>query len=144
MKYDNYMKDTAQKYLADSELLEGSFDFVITTSVLEHVRSINSLDKIAGLVSPEGILSIHTVVREIIPEDPNWFYLLAVHCSFFTNRSMQILFNRWGFESSLYHVDSRLWFWFKKTPVELENVLASVNKEKQNLFFKKDFMDYWK
>jgi 2-polyprenyl-3-methyl-5-hydroxy-6-metoxy-1,4-benzoquinol methylase len=114
--FDTYMFDkympSAQGWLSESDVRAMKFGLVVNTSVFEHVTRIEYLDGIAALVDESGVLAIHTLVREDVPEDPDWFYLLPVHCSFYSNRSMQILFDSWGFSCSLYQVDARMWFWF--------------------------------
>ena len=83
-------------------------------------------------------MALHTLITEEIPRDSNWFYLYPVHVSFFTNKSMKILFNKWGFKSSLYHPESQLWFFFKETKEFDQGFL-----NEHNLFYKDGFMDYW-
>lgn len=146
LKYDRYMKSPG--YLPDSDMKPGAFDFVIHTSVLEHMRDRATMDEIAGLVSETGVLGIHTLVMERIPLDPSWFYLLPVHCAFYSNESMSRLFKAWGFTSSIYHVEARLWLFFRGDPAEVEAQVARANarpgKEDFRYLFKRGFMDYWK
>ena len=84
------------------------------------------------------------MVREAVPRDPNWFYLLPVHCAFFTNTSMQILFEKWGFSSSLYAIDARMWFWFRS---EAEGTAIALRRagllHDEGYRFKHGFVDYW-
>jgi hypothetical protein len=135
-------------YVEPSALKAGAFEFVITTSVFEHLRTRAQMDEIAGLVAPDGVMGLHTMVAEEIPANPDWFYYLPVHCAFFTNASMQRLFEAWGFRSSIYHVRSRLWFWFKADPATVENAVAALNARGATpadaYHFKRGFMDYWK
>jgi len=116
-RYDRYMMCQGvageNKYLSDADLVEGRYGLVINTSFFEHVRSISALDEVVELVAQDGVLALHALVREAIPPDPTWFYLLPVHSTFFTNRSMEILFARWRFKASIYHLESRMWFWFR-------------------------------
>lgn len=146
LKYDEYKGKHTAKSLSRRELKKSSFDMVISTSVYEHVRSIKPLEEMQELVGKNGCLAIHTLVREDIPADSQWFYLLPVHCSLFTNKSMKVLFDRWGFEYSIYHIPSRLWFWFKKKPKNVEKIISDLNKKTGDLDFfgKKGFMDFWK
>jgi hypothetical protein len=113
LKYERYEK-CGTDYLNDLELYSRKYSAVINTSVFEHVREREILESINNLVADDGVLILHTFVAEEIPGDPKWFYLLPVHCSFFTNKSMQTLFEIWGYKVSIYHVPSRMWFWFKK------------------------------
>ncbi len=140
LKFDRYLSLGLDGYLAEEDLLVGGYDVVINTSVFEHVRTIEVLDEIAGLVSENGALALHVMVREEIPQDPDWDYLLPAHCTFFTNKSMRILFERWGFQSSIYHPVSRMWFWFKQNNEAVETLANSSNK----YYFKRGFVDYWK
>ena len=112
LKFERYMPQHGSGYVGE-EALNEKFSMVINTSVFEHGREIEALDEIAGLVDSSGVLGLHVMVRDVIPCDPTWFYLLPVHCAFYSNRSMEILFDRWGFASSIYHVPSRMWFWFR-------------------------------
>jgi hypothetical protein len=117
---------------------------VFNTSIFEHIRNRETLNSINDLVAEDGILAIHTLVTEVIPQDPNWFYLLPVHCSFFTNKSMQILFDGWGYKASIYHVPSRMWFWFKKRSNFLNDLFNSgLLNSQEGFYFKQGFMNYW-
>lgn len=140
-KYDKYIKNG--DHVVEREWRSLVFDMVICTSVFEHVRTIETLDEIVSRVFvSSGVLALHVMVREEIPKDPDWAYLLPVHCTFFTNKSMQILFDRWGFESSIYHPESRMWFWFKKD-TEIINIFIA-NQSDIKYHYKRGFMDYWK
>jgi Methyltransferase domain len=107
-KFDRFLP-AGQGFLGEHDLRRGGFDLVLTTSVFEHVRSVEPLDEIDSLVADDGVMALHTLIRGEIPRDPGWFYLLPVHCTFLTNRAMALLLERWGYRSSLYHVDARLW-----------------------------------
>ncbi|AGW91651.1 hypothetical protein N234_16600 [Ralstonia pickettii DTP0602] len=126
--------------------MPATFDFVISTSVFEHLRTREGLDAINALVSTSGVMGLHTLVREEIPADPEWFYLLPVHCSFFTNRSMEVLFREWGYQCSIYEVESRLWLFFKRPFEEIKRVVDRANERegKATYLFKQGFLDYWK
>ena len=148
LKYDKYVGKGPLGFLSYKELKAQKYSFVITTSVFEHVRSIEPLEEINDLVAPNGILATHTMVMEQIPSNPKWYYLLPVHCTFYTNKSMQILFDKWGYKASLYHPLSRLWFFFKITDDKLEEEISILNKQassaEEMYYYKKGFMDYWK
>jgi Methyltransferase domain len=107
-KFDRFLP-AGNGFIGEADLRPGGFDLVLTTSVFEHVRGIEPLDEVDSLVAPDGVMALHTLVRGEIPRDPEWFYLLPVHCTFLTNRAMALLLERWGYRSSLYHVDARLW-----------------------------------
>jgi len=143
LKFDRYMGDDS--YLTEEQLAATRYEVVLNTAVFEHLRRRPQLDEIAGLIAPGGVFALHVLVREEIPPDPDWFYLHAAHCSFFTNRSMQILFDQWGFYSSLYHVESRLWFWFRQEPEPLQRFLDRPERfVRGEICYKKGFADYWK
>jgi hypothetical protein len=93
-------------------------------------------------------MGIHTLVAEKIPASADWFYLLPVHCAFYTNKSMQLLFDQWGYSASIYHMNSRLWIWFKTDPGAVEKIVKDANarpgREYFTYHFKRGFMDYWK
>jgi hypothetical protein len=142
LNYDRYLPSPEPQ----GEPTPGAYDFVITTSVFEHIRTRPDLDAIQALVSPDGVMGVHTLVSEKVPADPDWFYLLPVHCSFFSNKSMELLFRQWGYQSSLYEVDSRLWLFFKRPYAEVQPIVdqANARKGKPTYFAKAGFMDYWK
>jgi hypothetical protein len=127
-KFDRYLPED-DGFLGDDELEPGGFDLVLTTSVFEHVRSLEPLDEVAGLVSAPGAMALHTLVRGEIPDDPAWFYLLAVHCTFLTNRAMALLLERWGFAASLYAVDARLWCFVREEADALRERTRSLPGE---------------
>lgn len=144
-KFEPYMSGD-QGYLPSSALVAKHFGFVLSTSVIEHLRTRDELDRINALVSDDGVLGLHTVVCERIPRDPGWFYLLPVHCAFHTNRSMEALFRQWGYTTSLYNVEARLWLWFRSRPseVELRSSIANLRPAGPHYVFKQGFVDYWK
>jgi hypothetical protein len=140
LNYDLYPCNEKILYLNNDDLVPKSFDFVINTSVLEHVRHREEINKLFNLVSDNGAIALHTYVGKEIPRDPNWFYLLPVHCAFFTNESMRILFNEFGFKSSLYCVENRMWI-LSKLDIEFTSDFKSNFIYYRN---SKGFMDYWK
>jgi hypothetical protein len=144
-KYDRYEPNTIG-YLTDQNLIPQSFNFVVTTSVFEHLTKREHFDEINSLVSENGVMGLHTMVRETIPCDPAWFYLLPVHCAFHTNKSMSLLFDQWEYQCSVYHVESRIWFWFKTNPEKVERIVQEANKRFNvpQYIFKHGFVDYWK
>jgi hypothetical protein len=123
-RYDRYWH--GHDYLEESALIPGHFSVVISTSTLEHLHSRAGMDELAGLVADDGCLALHTLVRGEIPCDPDWFYLLPVHTIFYTNRGMARLFEQWGFSSSLYVVEARLWVWFRKPLKTLLEALGDL------------------
>ena len=144
LKFERYMPQHGSGYVGE-EALNEKFSMVINTSVFEHVREIEALDEIAGLVDSSGVLGLHVMVRDAIPCDPTWFYLLPVHCAFYSNRSMEILFDRWGFASSIYHVPSRMWFWFRSHDRRATEYVAKQQERAPGDYYcKTGFVDYWK
>jgi hypothetical protein len=145
LKYDRYLS-RSEDYLSEDEIAPGSFDFVLTTSVFEHFTQREQFDAVNSLTSKDGVLGLHTLVREDIPCDPSWFYLLPVHCAFHTNRSMSLLFEQWGYASSVYNVDSRLWLWYKRSASGIQDIVEMANRrpEGPSYIFKNGFVDYWK
>ncbi len=139
MKFDAYMARPNENYLSENDLLPETFDFVITCSVFEHLLGKNDVEKIFALLKSDGIAAIHTLVCEEVPQDPNWFYLQPVHCTFWTNDAMKIIFKQYNFKACAYHVESRLWFMFRDTEnfSRLKNCAGTWS-------FANDFVDYWK
>lgn len=143
-KYDKYINHEKPDYLSDGDLQPGRFGLVINTSVFEHVLALETLDEIAACVNPRrGVLAVHTLVSEKVPRDPAWFYLLPVHVSFFSNRSMSLLMRRWHFEASLYDVEARMWLMFREEAVARRafNVARTTGRD---VYVSAGFADYWK
>ena len=88
--------------MLESKLKKRSYGLVLNNAVFEHVTNRETLDNIESFVTPKGCLAIHTLVPETIPKDSRWMYLLPVHCSFHTNKSMDILMKQWGYKCSVY------------------------------------------
>jgi Methyltransferase domain len=142
--YDKYF--TPQHNPIDpTELRERAFSLVVNTAVFEHVRSRATLDEIESYVAETGAFAIHTLVPEQVPQDPQWMYLLPVHCAFHTNRSMQVLMNDWGYTSSVYNEHAKMWVLFRGNHDAREQA-ARLNALLgwEYLKFKNGFMDYWK
>lgn len=142
--FDAYMAKNLQ-FLRREDMVPGAFDLVISTSVFEHVRSVETLDQMEALVSPNGVFAIHTLVRDQAPPDPEWFYLLATHVALYSNESMRRLFRRWNYASSVYHLPSRIWFWFKDPSVDAVALAARGNEAsgEETFFAARDFVAYW-
>ena len=118
----------------------------MTTSVFEHLTRREQFDAIHALAAPQGVLAMHTLVCEAVPEDPDWFYLAPAHCAFHTNRSMALLFGQWGYTCSVYSVAAQLWLWFRRDADAIERSVDHANQRlgKPRYAFKRGFMDYWK
>lgn len=125
----------------------GTYKTVINSAVFEHVLSRDDLDAVNDLVDAGGSLVVHTVIRENIPKDPDWFYLRPpVHTAFHTNSSMRILMAQWGYRSSIYCPQSKCWVLMKDPPAAVNATIDELNKELQSdwFFYKDGFVDYWK
>lgn len=144
--YDKYIADssTAIQYISEGKLTQHKT--VICSAVFEHLRKRKDLDLINQCVSDDGCLILHTVVCENIPRDPKWFYLLPVHCSFFTNKSMKIIMKQYGYQSSIYCHPAKSWVLFKKDKRDIPSLVCNINNEFKCVYlvYKKGFVDYWK
>jgi hypothetical protein len=142
--FDQYMKPRLFS-LERENLLRGEYQVVVNTAVFEHVRSRKTLDEIESYVAPHGCLCVHTLVRGDIPADPDWMYLLPVHCAFHTNTSMNNLMRQWGYTCSVYNEHAKMWVWFKQNPELVADKVASLNRFMgwEYLHYKPGFMDFW-
>ena len=147
VRLDNFDKYIEPKLfpVRQSDLIERGYSLVTNTAVFEHVRNRDTLDEIESYVSRDGCLGVHTLVRGEIPADPNWMYLLPVHCAFHTNRSMEVLMRQWGYQCSLYNEHAKMWLMFKRPLAEVESEVERLNKLVgwEYLHFKVGFMDFW-
>lgn len=145
LNYDRYMPNR-EDYIGENDLVPGSFDFVITTSVFEHFTRREQFDAVEVLLSKYGVLGIHTLVCESVPADPTWFYMNPVHCAFHTNASMEILFRQWGYTCSVYNAEAQLWLWFKNAPRDVDASIRLANSRTHGPVYilKSGFVDYWK
>lgn len=142
--FDQYMGPGLYP-LGQENLLRGGYQAVVNAVVFEHVRGRETLGEIESCVSPGGCLCIHTLVRGDIPADPEWMYLLPVHCAFHTNASMNHLMQQWGYTSSVYNEHAKMWVWFKQDPEPIAAKVADLNRLMgwEYLHFKRGFMDFW-
>jgi hypothetical protein len=142
--HDEFM--SRDGYLTRTEIERRKYDLVVTTSVFEHLTERHQLDFIDSLVDSRGVMALHTLVSERVPDEPSWFYFLPVHTAFFTNESMRILFKDWQYRASLYNVESRLWFLFKDPPDDFDKILQAANSRvgRPRYSVKSGFVDYWK
>lgn len=149
LNFSKYEHDSnaGKGFLPQEALKPETSSVVLHTAVLEHLRFAGQIDALFRLVTDDGVMAVHTWVAEHIPQDPNWFYLLSVHCSFFTNAAMQVLFDRYGYRCSIYHVESRLWLWFKQPVGLIKPIIEKANARSGNhpkYIFAPHFVDYWK
>ena len=145
LTYDKYFKSQVNSISTD-ELKTRSFDLAVNTAVFEHVRGRETLDEIESYVAGTGCFAIHTLIPEVVPKDPDWMYLLPVHCAFHTNRSMEILMNDWNYKCSVYNEHSKMWVLFRENVEAIKSGVDKLNKSLgwEYLHFKEGFMDYWK
>lgn len=142
--FDRYMQP-ALLPLSQTELIERGHSLVANTAVFEHVRGRGTLDEIESYVAHDGCLAVHTLVRGEIPADPDWMYLLPVHCAFHTNRSMDLLMRQWRYTCSIYNEHAKMWVLFRSQPSLVAYRVAELNRSLgwEYLHFKNGFMDYW-
>ncbi|GHV27523.1 hypothetical protein AGMMS4952_09350 [Spirochaetia bacterium] len=142
--YDPYIQTNETNYVLKEQLEK--YKVVINSAMFEHVISRQDLDNVNDLVDMDGCLVLHTRICEEIPKDPDWFYVLPVHCAFHTNMSMEILMRQWKYESSIYCPVARCWVLFKKDRKDFHEIIKKINLEFEQdyLFYKKGFLDYWK
>ncbi len=145
-KFDAYMEPLDENYLTKDEVKPQSFDFLVSTSVFEHLLGTQGdVEKIIDLIKPDGTMALHTLICEEVPQDPEWFYLLPVpvHCTLWTNKAMSITYKKFGFKGCAYNLPAQMWLFFRDRNLYLE---LKNNKEKLqgNYFFSDDFVDYWK
>lgn len=123
--YDLYMTPVVNRIEAPEKR---SFSLVTAGAVFEHLKSRSELDAIESLVMPEGVLGIHLLIPPEILPDPEWVYLLPVHCAFHTWESMRRLMVQWGYEASVYCPEALMWFFFK-SKIGLKEKIAEINSE---------------
>jgi len=125
LKYEPYMSRPEGNYISHEALLSRKFSLVINTAVFEHLRDRSAIDEILDLAADAGIFAFHTFVDEKVPDDPGWVYYLPVHCTVYTNQSMNVLFEQKGFTASMYHAPSEMWFWFRDGAKRLKRFARS-------------------
>lgn len=145
-KFDAYIEPLDENYLTQEEVTPKTFDFLLSTSVFEHLfGNKGEVDNIINLIKPDGIMGLHTLICEEVPQDPEWFYLLAVpvHCTLWTNKAMSIVFQKNNFKHCAYNVEAQMWLFFRN-----EEAWQKLNEVKEKLsgtwILKDDFIDYWK
>ena len=142
--FDKYVEPSLNT-LKEIDLRVNGYSIVAYTAVFEHVRRWDTLNEIESYVSRDGCFAIHTLVRGDIPKDPNWMYLLPVHCAFHTNQSMQYLMNTWDYNASVYNEHAKLWILFRTKKIDIEARVAELNNKLgwTYLHFRSGFMDFW-
>lgn len=141
LNYDKFM--CTEEYLSDWDMQKGNFDVVITCSVFEHLLGKRDVTEIFSYLSPQGIFCLHTLICEMVPADPEWFYLLPPHCTLWTNKAMQIIFKQYGFVGCGYHTGGKMWFFFRDEQQFIRLMERACNFMDEWIF-SADFVDYWK
>ena len=143
-KYERFLDTKDEHYYLDSDMKNGSFDLVVSAAVLEHMIGMDDVDRLFGLVSPTGTAIIHTLICEEVPRDPEWFYIWKpFHSTIWSNKAMSIIFKQYGFLGCAYHVQSKMWLFFKDSEkyVKAKSIAGKVDGE---WVFSENFVDYWK
>lgn len=78
-------------------VLADKYDLVVCTSYIEHIYDIDELHRVFSLVGDKGAMLLHTWIGCKEDQYPSNEYMLAVHCSFFSNKSLQIACKKYGF-----------------------------------------------
>lgn len=121
--YDQYIEPKVNP-LPIPQPLPAAYALVTATAVFEHLTHRSQLDAIEALVADDGVLGIHLLIPREVPVDPNWVYLLPVHCAFHNWESMRRLMIQWGYEASVYCDQARMWLFFKSREGVREKVEA--------------------
>lgn len=143
--FEKYLRTNEQNlYLEESDLSNGEFDLVISSAVLEHLRGKEEIDSFFKLVKEDGVVVFHTLVCEEVPNDPSWFYInKPVHCTIWTNKSMEYVYNSYGFKGCAYHLPSKMWLLFKDE-AKYKKLIDIHDKIDGKWIFEEKFVDYWK
>lgn len=140
--YDKYM--VTNTYLSSYNMTSIKFDVVVTCSVFEHLIGMKDIDEIMSYLKDDGILCLHTLICEAVPNDPQWFYLLPPHCTLWTNKAMSILFEKYKFVSCAYSPTAKMWFFIRNR--RKQNLLENLKKsfDEKELLIDDRFIEYWK
>lgn len=144
LKYDKYMRpEEPCDYLEDGDIKSESFDVVISCAVFEHLIGRSGVDEVMDLLHDRGTLCLHTLVCEEVPQDPEWFYLSPSHCTMWTNKSMGLIYEQYGFVGCAYHLEGRMWFFFRDYQ-RFELLRSKSSSIPGKWVFSDRFVDYWK
>lgn len=85
-------------YAPDETVFSGSYDFITTTEVAEHLhRPLEEFDRLWACLKPGGYLGVMTSQRTPDLDFPAWHYIKdETHVIFFSPRTMTWLAKRWG------------------------------------------------
>lgn len=145
-KFDAYIEPTDENYLTPAEVTDGSFDFLVSSSVFEHLLgNQGDVDGVINLVKPDGVMGLHTLICEEVPRDPDWHYLLPVpvHCTLWTNKAMSIVFEKFGFRHCAYNVEAQMWLFFRNDDA-WSRLIDCKARLSGTWVFDDKFVDYWK
>ena len=103
-------------FFNDASLLARTYDFVVCTEVLEHLRRpAEDLARLDGLLKPGGLLGVMTGVLEDDSTFGDWWYRLDfTHISFYRPETLAWIARRFGWELSRPSRDAAL---FRKTRI---------------------------
>lgn len=136
--YDKYLSRPG--YVSNSEFAEKKWNVLICSGMLEHIRHRSDIDEILGSVASDGAFLLCTRILEKIPHDVQWNYLGPVHCSFFTNKSIQILMAQNGFSCCIFSPTAESWIFFRQKPEHFLKKIQNINVMLgRNFIFECDF-----
>ncbi len=147
--YDAYLVPENRGYITKEEMHNKSFSTVFSSAFLEHIRNFDEIEEMLAVLDDQNdksVFAFHTLVCENPPKDPKWFYYNLLHCSIFSNASMEFFMQRFGFVHSIYSPLAKTWLFYKDVDRDFERKVFEINESlKSNyLYYKKGFMDYWK
>ncbi|HEX4048743.1 MAG TPA: class I SAM-dependent methyltransferase [Elusimicrobiota bacterium] len=89
-------------FFPDARPLARTFDFIVCTEVLEHLRRpAEDLARLAGLLKPGGLLGAMTGVLEDDASFEGWWYRRDfTHVMFYRPETLDWIARRWGWELS--------------------------------------------
>ncbi|WP_372639550.1 class I SAM-dependent methyltransferase [Ancylomarina sp.] len=96
-----FQTDIYDAYFApNEEVFNKSYDFITACEVVEHLHKPQmELDRLFGLLKPNGVLAIKTQILSSKEEFPTWYYKRDMtHVCFFSDQSMRFLADKWKVE----------------------------------------------
>ncbi len=88
--YDHY-------YARDERVLEGRYDFITSTEVVEHLYDPAAvLERLIGMLKPQGLLALLTQPYPSEDAFASWYYKNdPTHVCFFSTETMEYLAKKW-------------------------------------------------